>query len=67
MLMTAYGSDTSLPTQIKVYFRNKYFYKSNIFNICTSDQTLEVSTWILSKDTIFQPGLNLYTEDRPLA
>lgn len=43
MTIAAYASDTSLHTQIKIYFRNKYFYKSNTFNICMSDQTLEHS------------------------
>lgn len=41
-MMAAYGSDMSLLTPIKIYFRNKYFYKSITFNISMSDQNLEL-------------------------
>lgn len=60
MTIAAYASDTSLHTQIKIYFRNKYFYKSNTFNICMSDQTLEHSIWMLLKDSFPARFKSLY-------
>lgn len=63
--VAAYGSDIWLPTQIKVYLRNMYFYKSNNFEICKSGLVLKLSICMLLKDIIFHPGLNLQDRIQP--